>query len=244
MLKAIDILEELNKERDSLRANQDELITEAHHILFDEFSTENEIRNRIFAGKNAVGIHQEDVLDKADIYSIDVIRKTCSKFRLRFLDASLFKGKIPEEAVMKIKNLEKRADQKIEHFKIIAPADRFKLKDSTKDPVLLADLGDGRYYKIHKWGNDMSPLKRILSFPLQNAFHLGLTAVIFGFLTSILLPDSFLPQTSWDSIFKLGLTKIYLSFIFASFFFVGSLILGILTSKEFSEDVWNSKFFN
>lgn len=244
MLKAIDVLEELNKEKKSQQENEDTLLSEAKEILQHEFTAENEIRNRIFAGNISYENEAFCFLNEEDIYSFEVIRRTCSKFRLRFLDASLFKGEIPKEAVMKIKNLERRAGQKIENFKIIAPAERFKLKDSTKDPVLLADLGAGRYYKIHKWGNDMSPVMRVLSFPLQNAVNLGLTALVFGIISAILLPDSFLPQTSWDSIFKLGLTKIYLSFIFASFFFVGSLILGILTSKEFSEDVWNSKFFN
>lgn len=244
MFKAIDVLEELNNEKKSTTGSQQALISEVRTLLQNEVAAEDEIKNRIFAGKCGNKIPHSKILNEEDIYSVDVIRKTCSKFRLRFLDATLFKGEIPAEAVLKIKNLEKQSGLKIEHFKIIAPADRFKLKDSTKDPVLMADLGDGYYYKIHKWGNDMSPLMRVLSFPLQNAFNLGLTALVFGFFTSILLPDSFLPQTSWDSVFKLGLTKIYLAFIFASFFFVGSLILGILTSKEFSEDVWNSKFFN
>lgn len=244
MLKSIDVVEELNKERYNTQKKQDALLFEVEDILQTDASKENEIKNRIFAG-NATPVNDAfSFLEEENIYSVEVIRKTCAKYRLRFLDAELFKGDIPEEAIFKIKEIEKKAGTKIESFKIIAPAVRFKLKDSTKDPVLLADLGNGKYYKIHKWGNDMSAISRVLSFPLQNATHLGITAVIFGIITSMLLPDSFLPATSWDSVFKLGLTKIYLSFIFASFFFVGSLILGILTSKEFSEDVWNSKFFN
>jgi len=60
----------------------------------------------------------------------------------------------------------------------------------------------------------------------------------------LLLPGSLFPEVMWESSYTSILGKVYLSFIVSGLFFVSALIIGILRSKEFSEDIWNSKYFN
>ena len=47
-----------------------------------------------------------DKLESSRVYHISQIKKTCIDFRLRFLDATLFKGDFPVEAVAQIKSIE------------------------------------------------------------------------------------------------------------------------------------------
>ena len=41
----------------------------------------------------------------------------------------------------------------------MAPSKLFEL-ENYDDPLLFASLGDGYYYLIHKWGNDLSFLEK------------------------------------------------------------------------------------
>jgi len=46
------------------------------------------------------------------------------------------------------------------------------------------------------------------------------------------------------SMYHAFMMKAFSGFIMAGMLFTISLIIGIVSSKDFSEDVWNSKYFN
>ena len=46
--------------------------------------------------------------NEKDVYDIDAIRSIAVKYRLRFLPTKYFKNEIPQEAIFKTKNLEKK----------------------------------------------------------------------------------------------------------------------------------------
>lgn len=46
-------------------------------------------------------------------------------------------------------------------FCIAAPATSFELQDRPIDPLLFCELGDGQFYLVHKWGNDLSVWRRM-----------------------------------------------------------------------------------
>ena len=244
MIQPVNLINELAKQRRE-EQEQNTLLNRAKFILNNDFQSEQEVLHRLMdQGIRPQQQVKKEFLERDLIFNENTIKKVCTKYRLRFLNAPLFVGDIPREALQKVKNIEQECDVKIERFKILAPASRFRLKDAREDPVLMADLGNGTYYLIHKWGDDMSASRSFINYPLRNVTALAVTALVFGVLTVMLLPESVFPEAAWDSAYKMGLTKIYSGFILTGFFFVGSLIFGILASKEFSEDVWNSKFFN
>ncbi|CAN0604076.1 unnamed protein product, partial [Ectocarpus sp. 12 AP-2014] len=100
-----------------------------------------------------------DLLNSDKIYHTKEIKQICIDYRLRFLDTKYFKGTIPAEGLSKIKALEKEHDTEIKGFKIIAPSKLFKLEDKD-DPLLFAPIGNGYYYLIHQWGNDLQPFRK------------------------------------------------------------------------------------
>src|SRR5690606_19848294 len=100
-----------------------------------------------------------DLLDGKRIFHLADIEKTCINYRLRFLDAHLYKAAFPYETVVRIKELEKEHSINLQGFKLMAPASVFKLKNAD-DPLLFAPIGNDFYYLVHSWGKDRSEERR------------------------------------------------------------------------------------
>lgn len=172
-----------------------------------------------------------------NIYHLKDIEKICINYRLRFLDSKYFKAKIPYEALIKIKQLEKEHQTSLKGFKIIAPAKLFKLENAD-DPILMAPIGQDYFYLIHKWGNDLHPLRRILMWPLKTLENFALLLLVCSLLLALLVPDGmFSPQQS---------TTEFLMILFFIFKWNCGLAIfyGFKKGKNFSSAIWRSKFYN
>lgn len=247
MFREVDLIAELAKERENQQKGSDALLKHAAQILSSDVDKDQHIQERLKGNATEfarLSVDQLGSLDGDLVFDSLVIERIATKFRLRFLNSKLYAGEIPYEATAKVKALENKLDHQFSDFAILAPASRFQLKDATEDPILFASLGNGEYYMIHKWGDDMGWFRSVLNFPVRNITTLALTSVCIGLLITMFLPSAFFPETSWNSSFASGLARIYLSFIFSGLVFVSALIVGILRSKEFSQDVWNSRYFN
>jgi hypothetical protein len=237
MLNKVNIPQELDKER----ARGQMLIEEAGNILRKEEQREADILARLRQeGNELLPAEMLSEADQKKIYDIGEIRNICIRYRLRFLDAVHFKSEYPYEAILKIKAFEDEYGVKVEKFKIIAPEEVFDLKDVNSDPVLFASLGNGKYYFIHQWGNDLSALRSFLYFPLRSIY----TYTAFMWLPALIIafgiPFSWLQVTQEHELsLRFWLT---IHTYIALFFFV--LFLGSTAHKGFSENTWKSKYFN
>ena len=129
-----------------------------------------------------------DLLETERIYQLDQIKEICINYRLRFLDSKYFKGELPYEAILKIKSLEKKHNTKLNGFKIIAPSKLFKLENAD-DPLLFAPIGNGYYYLIHKWGNDLNPFRKILMWPYKSFGNLIIATLLVSLIATGLFPE-------------------------------------------------------
>lgn len=176
------------------------------------------------------------------VFHIDEIRNCCVKYRLRFLPAGRFKGKLPMQALYELRQLEGRTVMPLEGFMIMAPAKRFKLCDCDADPMLFVPLGDDQYYMVHRWGSDMKPWRAAMGWPVRGWKELTITVLVVGLIVGALLPTSFLstdPTATWwggNRLFGLFWTTTFLAActVFSWFSFFG----------QFSTEAWNSKTFN
>ncbi|MFT4679314.1 MAG: hypothetical protein ACI84C_002217 [Flavobacteriales bacterium] len=166
-------------------------------VLNEEVYVEHNIRTRLANPQSSNVIPQMKImaLDEERLFSIDEIRKTCIKCRLRFLDSEHFKGDFLHEAVAKIKQLERTHSCVFQNFKIVASSEMFKLEDCDKDPLLFVQLDNGIYYLIHQWGRDMSWFRKLLVFPIRNLFSLIASIFFVSALLSFLAPTSFIEGT-------------------------------------------------
>ncbi|MEQ8907858.1 MAG: hypothetical protein RIC95_01585 [Vicingaceae bacterium] len=225
----VDLEKELQKQKK--QAASKNLLSEVNELLEQAQNQDQRVLDHLQAEGFDFILHEQR-LDDNHIYSHEQIRKLCIKYRLRFLDSSVFKGEIPYEAIAKIKQLEKELEQPLKNFKVVAPKELFKLEDKDSDPLLFLELANGRYYLIHKWGGELNRFRSLLAFPLRDFmsmfwFLLGV-AVLFAWLV---------PTPSWH---------VMLFLIVHSFIAVCGLACMLVMGmrENFSSTEWDSKYFS
>ncbi|MFN4235384.1 MAG: hypothetical protein ACK4IK_11315 [Bacteroidia bacterium] len=239
IFQPINVEKALKKERQHLQnTTNTDLLDEVNDILQQAAKEDAFVINRL-NGKILFDELKANCFDDDKVYSIAEIKRICEKYRLRFLDSKYFKGEIPYEAISEIKHLEKKNNITFTNFKIVAPAGIFKLENVHKDPLLFASLGNGKYYLIHKWGNDLAWHRRIFAYPLQNIYTFFITIFILSAILSAVIPESWLNMPMGSLTLRLWLT-IHLFIGFSGFL----IFLGSTMQKNFSSNVWNSCFFN
>ena len=176
-----------------------------------------------------------DALDPDKIFHIDSIKKLCINYRLRFLDTHLFKGEYPKELYSIIPNLENDHKIQLKDFKIMAPSKLFRLK-AKEDPLLFVPIGNGYYYLVHKWGDDLKSYRRILVWPFKNINTLIFTSIILSLLSTAL------GSTFFDDFSDIQLLVVFI-FNIKTFVFVTFYLL-FMMRKNFNESIWDSKYKN
>ena len=237
LLKKTNIEERL--QRLKRKENSESLILESvKSILKNDDNYDEKIIKTLNSGKSSNDNSFEfDLLETKNIYHIDQIKKICIDYRLRFLDTKYFKGQLPYEAVSKIKALEKSHKTELTGFKIVAPSKLFKLENAD-DPLLFAPIGNGYYYLVHKWGNDLNPFRRLLMWPYKSFGNLIFTTLLVSLLATGLVPDGLFSDKMTSS-----QTGMIFFFMFKS---IAAIVLyyGFAAGKNFNTAIWDSKYFN
>lgn len=231
-------IEEKLQRHKARSSEAEDLLQEVYGILQRHEEQQDRIEQTLTHGGGQVFNRFEfDRLETDKIYHISQIKTICIDYRLRFLDSKYFKGDIPQEAYQKITALEKEHGIELSGFKIIAPSKLFKLKDKD-DPLLFAPIGNGYYYLIHKWGNDLHPLRKLLMWPFKSIINLTLVVFVMSYLTTLLVPDGLFSKT--------GSTAQFWIIFFFMFKCLASVVIfyGFALGKNFNPQIWNSKYFN
>ncbi|MEM0931703.1 MAG: hypothetical protein AAGJ12_04515 [Bacteroidota bacterium] len=232
-----DIERALFKLKSKLQAEQ-EILEEVQHILDADVRTEEIITQNLNSKKRIeTNDFTFDLLETKHIYHISQIRKICIDYRLRFLDSRYFKGRIPQKAIDKIKDLETAHNTELGGFKIMAPSKLFKLEDKD-DPLLFAPIGNGYFYLIHKWGNDLSPFRKQLVWPFKSIINLTLFTLLVSYLATLLVPNGLFSKND-------SAAEFWIVFFFM-FKCIASVVIfyGFALGKNFNPAIWNSKYFN
>jgi hypothetical protein len=237
LLKRTNIEDKLALESRKSGAQQ-RIIDSVYQLLKEDHAREEQIQERLGGKGNAVdNAFDFDLLETDRIYHLDQIKKICIDYRLRFLDSKYFKGEIPREGISMIKSLEKDHGITIEGFKIIAPSKLFRLEDKD-DPLLFAPIGNGYFYLIHRWGNDLHPLRKVLAWPFKSIVNLTALVLLISYLCTLMVPEGLFSKSSSQAEFWI----IYF-FMFKS---IASVVIfyGFALGKNFNPAIWNSKYFN
>ena len=237
MLHRTDIEHKLHKIKHK-QNNETEILREVQEILRQETLKENKISENL-SSKNGVMFNRFDFdqLESENIFHIDQIKQICIDYRLRFLSSSYFKGEIPQEAIQKIKHLEKIHEIEIQGFKIMAPSKLFKLEDRD-DPLLFAPIDNDYFYLIHKWGHDLHPLRKMLVWPFKNIVNLTMLVVAISYLVTLMVPNGLFSKNNTTAEFWI--------IFFFMFKCIASVVIyyGFALGKNFNPAIWNSKYFN
>ena len=177
-----------------------------------------------------------DLLETDRIFHLKDIKAICIIYRLRFLPSNLFKAEIPFEAMSKIKQLEKTHETTLSGFKIMAPSKSFRLKNYD-DPLLFAPIGNGYYYLIHKWGNDLNKFRKWMMMPFRNFETLLVATFLFSLILTAIVPNTGHYESTPSTFLILFL------FMFKSV--IGVIIyFAFAKGKNFNSAIWNSRYSN
>lgn len=217
---------------------ENEILDQVYQILEKEATVSEAISERIKkSGNQNTNRYDFDKLESQRIFHIDHIKKICIDYRLRFLNSRYFKGKIPHTGIDEIRRLEKLHDTTLDGFKIMAPSKLFKLEDKD-DPILFAPIGNGYYYLIHKWGNDLHPLRKMMVWPFKGVVNLAITTLVISYFATLLIPSGLFSKNNTPGEFWM-----LFFFMFKS---IAAIVIfyGFALGKNFNPAIWNSKYYN
>ncbi|SNZ00710.1 hypothetical protein [Flagellimonas pacifica] len=237
IFRNVNIEQKLLKLKDR-QEMESHILAEVHTILTNYSQQKNDIEAELNS-KNSSDLNgfKLDLLKTSDIYHLNQIKKICIDYRLRFLDSHYFKGTIPQKTVSKIKKLETSHNIKIKGFKIVAPSKLFKLEDKD-DPLLFAPIGNGYFYLIDKWGNDLHPFRKLLVWPFKNIVNLLFFTLSISYFTTLLIPEGLFSKNN-------SIAEFWILYFFM-FKSIAAVIIfyGFAQGKNFNPVIWNSKYFN
>ena len=239
MLSKTNLEHQLHRTRRK-RVTEEDVLAEVQAIFQQNSKDRDEILERISHSdvNNEENKFSIDLLEPDRIFHLDDIKQLCVTYRLRFLDAKLFKQDIPEEAISKIRAMERNHNTKFHDFKIVAPAKLLKLENAD-DPLLFLPLGNDYHYLVHKWGNDLHPLRKWLMWPYKNFENLVFTIFVLSILLTAITPLQLFTNGAVTN-------QEYLLMFLFMFKAVGGIVLfyGFAKGKNFNNAIWNSKYYN
>ena len=237
LLKRISLLDQLEKVK-ARNSNEDVILSQVEAFLAQDAKQEERIQETLSRSKPAIeNPFNFDLLQTDRIFHVSHIRQICIDYRLRFLDTKYFKGSIPREGIQMIKEMERSHGIAMKGFKIVAPSRLFRLEDKN-DPLLFAPIGNGYYYLIHKWGNDLHPLRRLIAWPFKSVANLLFVLVVLSYLLTEIIPEGLFSRQGSSAEFWIIFFFMFKSVVAVAIFY------GFALGKNFSPAVWNSKYFN
>jgi hypothetical protein len=236
--KQVNIKEELLEQK----IKTSTIIDQVSSILSASVQLDEDVLYRLqhHPVEQIMDVAQLEENDKVNLFTLKQIKNICLKYNLRFLDSNYFKSSFPYEAISKIKAFENKYQVKVKNFKIIAPAEVFKLEDCNKDPLLFAQLADNRYYLIHQWGNDLAWYRALVSYPIKSVYSYFIFMWLPAAIIAFGIPFNWL-NVAAENEMNMRLWLTVHSFI-ALFFFI--IFLGSTAHKNFSDNSWDSKYYN
>ncbi|MBT0608640.1 hypothetical protein [Aequorivita echinoideorum] len=237
MFSPTDLEKQLLKYR-TKRIDEAAILNEVERIFSENETERTTILTTLTDGKSGgENDFNFNLLQSSQIFHINDIKNLCVNYRLRFLDSKYFKGEFPEEAISEIRMLEKQHGTTLKNFKIVAPAKLLKLENAD-DPLLFAPMGNDYFYLIHKWGNDLHPLRKWQMWPYKSFENLIFTVFVISIILTALTPTHLLSTTY-------GMQEQVLLFLFI-FKGVAGIVLyyGFAKGKNFNGAIWDSKYYN
>ena len=226
MMMMLNLLPKTNLE-EILNKTRSKSLTSQNSLSFEQLINALDIKTQ-----NSFDFDQ---LESHRIYHLDQIREVCIDYRLRFLDIKYFKNDLPESAHQAINKIETDHGTALADFKVMAPSVLFRL-ERKDDPLLFVPLGNNYYYLVHKWGNDLHPLRKLLMWPFKNIWNLLLTVLAVSFVATEITPMDLFTKTPDQAS--------YWMLYFFMFKAIASIVLfyGFALGKNFNPAIWNSKY--
>lgn len=204
----MDILNALHSRREkNIEFQQNNLLKEAYSILKGDVSEVKNLSVDFFSHQNeSILTAKPLVLDTKRVFSIKDIKSVCIDFRLRFLDKKYYRAELPYDAHIKLTAFEIEIGVPVS-FKILTESHNFKSTYPHTQQLLFADLGNGEFYFIHKWGNEFKDFRKYTAMPYKNIEFLFVIILVISSVLTIITPTNFItskPNMNYFSMIRLA----------------------------------------
>lgn len=204
----MDVLNALYYQKEkNIEFQQNNLLKEAYSILNGDISDVKSSSVDFFSNRNeSILTAKQLVLDTNRIFSIKDIKSVCIDFRLRFLDKKYYRAELPYDTHIKLTAFEIEIGVPVS-FKVLTEAQNFKSTYPHMQQLLFADLGNGEFYFIHKWGNEYSHYRKYAAMPYKNIEFLFVIILVVSSVLSIITPTNFIttkPNIDYFSMIRLA----------------------------------------
>lgn len=224
-----------------LLLGQDSLMQDVYAILEEEQKKDDVLLAVVRSSTSNKENHLRG-MDPARVFDIEDIRRTCIRYRLRFLPTGRFKGTIPAQALIALRQAEALADAPLGGFKVMAPSRMFLLDDCDADPILFIPVGGGRYYLVHQWGHEIGPVRATITWPLRGPWQMMATVLLLAAIAASLVPTSLIaldPAARWW-----GPHRFFVFFWTTMTASAATAFCWLAFFGQFSTEAWDSRHFN
>ena len=230
---------ELKKEKlKNISLQQNLLLLEVYRII--NSGSKNKTQILVKTNYSTILSIKKTQFASSRIFSISEIRNVCIKNRLRFLDSYYYKSPLPYDVYLKCSAFEIELDIQ-GNFKILTEASNFKAGFPGTQHLIFADLGNGEYYFIAKWGNEYSKFRKFMVLPFRNPEVHLLSIFALSMLLTAITPTRFL--TTDPSIAYLSMIRFAFYFWCVIFLAAFSTYYVIGIRKNLNSGEWDSSSF-
>ncbi len=233
-----DLIAGLNREK------QKQIAKQQHQLMNEVYSLINKtpIRKPVEQSEHArvTVSEKERILEPEHLFSIAEIRQLCIDNRLRFLDSTNYKADLPYKVHLKCSAFEIQMNTPVS-FKILTEAKNFRAGFPSSQHLIFADLGNGAYYLITQWGNQLPGYRKALVLPFRNVETHLIFIFAVAFILTLATPSGFLSRNPLVG---------YVSFVRLAYYFWCVIFLAAASSyyiigirKGLNDQEWDKPVF-
>lgn len=188
MFQHLQIAQELERTRKKARTAEEDLLNETRRILNNDLLSDKKILLNLGRYSATMHVIEEEDVDALAIYTSTEIKKVSVNYRLKFLESANYKPEIPYEAILKIKWLDSEFGKELKDFRVLAPAEEFRKKQSDKNALLFVKTNHENFYLVHLWGSPLPWTRRVKYWPVRNFESLATAIILYSLALAAILP--------------------------------------------------------
>jgi hypothetical protein len=174
------------------------------------------------------------------IWHLDELKSYCIRYRLVLISSDQYQSSFSYSLLNELKRLGQKMNNPISQLCVMVPTMMGKPRGDHKRGVLLAQMSDGRFAEIGRWGLQASFARRILMWPVQNLKNSISFIVSLAFLSAfVLLPESVIVGPHDSHSFALRMVFFFYMLLALSGM---SVLYGFSKVKSFNEDLWEKTY--
>lgn len=190
MFRKLDIGKQLGAARIQQRRHEEQVLAEARQILKKDLFSEDKVLQNLQQYNRTFDVVNEEEVDSDDVFTPREIREVAVRYRLKFLESRFYNAEFPYEAILRIRELNRKQGKDLKIFRVLASPELFNGKVPASQCSLFVKTNYDNYYLLHRWGEPVPQYRKWLYWPLRSFETLAFTIIVFTLALTLSLPTA------------------------------------------------------